>query len=268
MFYYFRAFLLGGFGGAIIGNQLIISLNLFTIIQRGYYVDDDIFFTWVGSGLFLGVPCGALIGALISLLLTCNGAKIQYILTTFVFISLLSIFLASHFEEKIRPPLIEASYFKDQSQLERLIKHKSDLDVRDINGQTALIVASKHGSPSIVEMLIKAGADVNIKDNQGGTALMNAVLSESEKHYEIVTALIKAGADVNARNIKGATALILAVIEGNVSGVRVLIQAGAYVNIKDNRGLNALLIARQRNEIAIEQLLQNTNQSSNGVIGE
>jgi hypothetical protein len=52
--------------------------------------------------------------------------------------------------------------------------------------------------------LIDAGADLNARDDNGWTPLMVAARSETP---EIVTLLIEAGADVNAMNDNGYTPL-------------------------------------------------------------
>jgi ankyrin repeat protein len=59
----------------------------------------------------------------------------------------------------------------------------------------------------MVKALIDKGADVNAKDKDGQTALM---LAAGGGYTEIVKALIEKGADVNAKNNTGDTALSLA----------------------------------------------------------
>jgi len=54
---------------------------------------------------------------------------------------------------------------------------------------------------------LKYGADINVKDNDGDTALMYAV---NRFQLEKVQALLDAGADVNVKNKKGETALMKA----------------------------------------------------------
>jgi len=69
-----------------------------------------------------------------------------------------------------------------------------------------LITAVEEGNLKGVESLISSGANVNARDSEGLTALMIA----AEYWYpEIVQALINAGADVNARDqlLGGKTAL-------------------------------------------------------------
>jgi ankyrin repeat protein len=61
--------------------------------------------------------------------------------------------------------------------------------------------------PVMTEALVKRGANVNIRDSEGETPLLMAVRYSSAA---VVTALINAGADVNAKNKKGQTVLTIA----------------------------------------------------------
>src|SRR3972149_2327132 len=55
-----------------------------------------------------------------------------------------------------------------------LKKYRSSIDVKDPDGDTALIKAAQWGYQEIVELLLGKGASVNVKDSYGETALMKA----------------------------------------------------------------------------------------------
>lgn len=57
-----------------------------------------------------------------------------------------------------------------EETLKALIKAKADPNLRDNNGNTPLILASKWESEKKVRMLLRAGADFNIKNNAGESA--------------------------------------------------------------------------------------------------
>ncbi|XP_015428082.1 PREDICTED: fibronectin type 3 and ankyrin repeat domains protein 1 [Myotis davidii] len=75
----------------------------------------------------------------------------------------------------------------------------SQVDATDAgSGWTPLMrVSAVSGSERVASLLIEAGADVNVKDKDGKTPLMVAVLNN---HEELVQLLLDKGADANVRN--------------------------------------------------------------------
>ena len=92
---------------------------------------------------------------------------------------------------------------------EQLLAAGADFNARDVEGRTALLLASMivFAQDELVKLLLAKGADVNAVDNQGNTALM---LAANAGEFQIVDSLINGGANVNARNKEGRTALRLA----------------------------------------------------------
>lgn len=87
-----------------------------------------------------------------------------------------------------------------------------------------LVRAAFGGDLPRVKALLAAGSDVNAKDGDGGTALM---MASQKGRQEVVRALLEAKADVNARAGNGTTALILALKKGHQEIVQLLKSAGA-----------------------------------------
>ena len=67
------------------------------------------------------------------------------------------------------------------------------LNLRDRDGETALMIAAREGADEIVEAILAAGADISIRSNSKKTALALAYEAKSE---ESMVALLKAGAPV------------------------------------------------------------------------
>lgn len=78
----------------------------------------------------------------------------------------------------------------------------------------------------MVKTLIKQGADVNARDAEGRTVLMLAASSENVP-LETMQTLIDEGADVNAKGVQGETALVIARRRGQTPLVELLVKAGA-----------------------------------------
>jgi ankyrin repeat protein len=88
-------------------------------------------------------------------------------------------------------PRLVSSYAYENGMLKVLIEGGADLDERDNEGNTALIIAASSGYTDVVEVLLDAGAGVNVKSRDGKTALM---LAEENGNDEIVRLLRAAGA--------------------------------------------------------------------------
>jgi ankyrin repeat protein len=83
----------------------------------------------------------------------------------------------------------------------------------------------------ILDLYIKGGIDVNARDEQGNTALILVALYGGDRREE-ADMLLAAGADADAQNDKGQTALKIAILTDQVGFVRLLIDNGADVNLK------------------------------------
>lgn len=118
----------------------------------------------------------------------------------------------------------------------------------------ALIKAAREDQIAIVQGLLSNGADVNVKDEDGNTALIIAAIFG---HNTIAQILLANGADVNAKDNDGKTALMWAAFNGQTAIVRLLLSTGADVNIKDNFGKTALMKADSSGNTDIVKLLKN-----------
>ena len=83
---------------------------------------------------------------------------------------------------------------EDIKAIKTYIKNGGDVNARDNDGDTALILATLRNAPEIVKLLINKGANVNIKGIGGETAL---ILAADEGHLEVVKHLIGRGAPVD-----------------------------------------------------------------------
>lgn len=107
-----------------------------------------------------------------------------------------------------------------------LIDHGADINAADSHGTTPLMVAAGYGAQDIVATLEIGGATIDAHDNEGMTALMFAARCG---RTEIVQELLSRQADPNARDKEGFTPLMRAAGEGHIDTVKALVAGGAVV---------------------------------------
>ncbi|XP_072045771.1 uncharacterized protein [Amphiura filiformis] len=123
-----------------------------------------------------------------------------------------------------------------------LIEAKASLDIQTQDGMTALMLAAENGHTEIGKCLIVAKASLDIQNQHGWTALM---LASKTGNTEIVTFLVKAKASLDIQAQDGSTALILASQNGHTEIVLCLIEAKASLDIQTQHGWTALMLASE-----------------------
>jgi ankyrin repeat protein len=103
-----------------------------------------------------------------------------------------------------------------------------DVDVRNSDGMTALIVAASVGAGEVVRMLLEKGAKVDGRDAEDKTPLMHAAGHVFPGSVATVKLLLEKGADTNARDKAGNTPLSEAKQYGPPEVVGILQKAGAH----------------------------------------
>lgn len=111
--------------------------------------------------------------------------------------------------------------------VKRSLEQRAELETKNSDGETALIIASWYGSPEIVSMLLESGANINAQDNNGYTAIAKASSLGVGRHYEIVEILIQACANLNIKTKEGKSPFLLAVLNGHSELANALKKAGA-----------------------------------------
>lgn len=136
-----------------------------------------------------------------------------------------SLMIVSAGAEKDNSRLLAAAESGLTDVVKELLEEGVDVNIRDKNGFTPLILAAERGFAATVQVLLDNNAEINTKEYLfGRTALMWAV---KNGHYETVKSLLKKHADVNIEDRNDLTALKFATMEGHPGIVKLLQQAGA-----------------------------------------
>ena len=93
----------------------------------------------------------------------------------------------------MRRDLRMAAIAGDSASLERLLQEGEPVDGRDRYGQTALMLAARHGHDHLVQLLLGKGADPDVTAKYGLSALMLAVVNG---HTSAARLLVDGGANL------------------------------------------------------------------------
>eukprot|EP00600_Ochromonadales_sp_CCMP1393_P009608 CAMPEP_0174954688 /NCGR_PEP_ID=MMETSP0004_2-20121128/565_1 /TAXON_ID=420556 /ORGANISM="Ochromonas sp., Strain CCMP1393" /LENGTH=341 /DNA_ID=CAMNT_0016202533 /DNA_START=135 /DNA_END=1160 /DNA_ORIENTATION=+ len=184
-------------------------------------------------------------------------------------------------------PVMFAVQSNQREALVMLVREgKADVNIRERDGWTALMMAAFTGNVDLVHILLEFGADPLIRSDVGVWAYQVAAARHSEQArvgsdsvdndafvLELLLEaslrrsiaiddpialleVVRAGAPVNFRNEAGWTPLILACARGYVSTVVYLVsELGADVNLAENDGWTPLMFAANNDQPAIAQIL-------------
>ena len=138
--------------------------------------------------------------------------------------------------------LMKALETKNHRLAVLLISNGADISLRRNNEQTALHYAAKSGMPCVmIEEMIKKGLDVNEKDREELTPL---ILASIYGHIEVAKCLIQNGADIDLCDHRGQTALHHAIFCVHTAVAEFLVQNGADVTKADCNGWTPLKMGR------------------------
>lgn len=182
--------------------------------------------------------------------------------------------------------LTYAEYEKGEPILEFLIQHGFDVNRKDKRKIAAIHYLAQSGSYDALNSIIEAGANINAKDGNGNTPL---ILSISRNRPRNTTLLLDHGADVNivnrlkknalmtiapkkqitnllrilalTKNVDAQdrdcnTALMGAAYDKIAANIEALLNAGADMNRKNNKGDSAYEMAKRKTDKHILALFE------------
>eukprot|EP00928_Gymnodinium_smaydae_P098132 TRINITY_DN904_c5_g1_i1.p1 TRINITY_DN904_c5_g1~~TRINITY_DN904_c5_g1_i1.p1 ORF type:complete len:783 (+),score=90.66 TRINITY_DN904_c5_g1_i1:123-2471(+) len=167
-------------------------------------------------------------------------------------------------------PLFYAAREGNVALCSYLIRHRCNVDERDVNLQTALFYAANKGHTACVRSLVEQRASFDQKDRVGQTPLyfaarasedvvrwlLNARANASHRDSNALTplcrassqcaaALLDAGADANSRDGNTRTPIFHAAANGDCALLKLLCDRGAQLDAVDATGATCLFAAAQ-----------------------
>jgi hypothetical protein len=141
-----------------------------------------------------------------------------------------------------RGALWQAAAAGRSAEVERLAARGAPLDEADVDGETPLHAALRHGHAATARLLVRCGADVGRASVHGVTPLL---LAASSGHADLTAALLQAGADPNAQDQFGRTSLLAAAERGDLAVAALLLRHGADATLASRHGTDALQVAQR-----------------------
>jgi uncharacterized protein len=187
-------------------------------------------------------------GLSIFCVITLGGAKVmlkRMILLILIFLvgcqKPLEIVTTEGNSENMRELFFQAAESGNIEEIHNLLKQGIDINSKDTQGRTAIMIATYQNDAELVRRLIELGADIHIQDDLKNNPFLYA---GAEGFLEIVKLTIESGADPKILNRYGGTALIPASEHGYVEVVREILETTQIdVNHVNNLGWTALMEA-------------------------
>ena len=161
-------------------------------------------------------------------------------------------------DDQGRTPLLIATHGNNVDAARELIEAGADVNAKDAMQDSAYLYAGARGLDEILAMTLAHGADLGSTNRYGGTALIPAA---ERGHVATVRTLLRAGVAVDHVNRLHWTALLEAILLGDggarhVQIVQLLLEAGADPELADGDGVTPLAHARKRGYTEIETQLR------------
>ncbi len=120
-----------------------------------------------------------------------------------------------------------------------LTREKIDVNARNRNDESPLMLAAIKGQMALAQQLIDKGADVN----KPGWAPLH--YASTSGHIDLMNLLLEHHAYIDAASPNESTPLMMAAMYGNASAVKLLLEAGADPMLRNAQGMSAFDFAEK-----------------------
>lgn len=129
---------------------------------------------------------------------------------------------------------------KTQKWLQENNYNLSDINKVGQYGNSALMKAVREGNSDVTAEILSLTPDLEIKNIDGNTALWNACFGQD---YKCVELLVDAGINLDTTNDNGVTALMYCASAGKEDMVKLLLEFGADKEVKNLDDFKAIDLA-------------------------
>ncbi len=134
--------------------------------------------------------------------------------------------------------LIDAAGAGDIAKVQNLLQQGADVNEKNKNGFSPLILACLFGKSDVAKVLLDKGANVNIQDD-GGMAPI--ILAAGNGNVPLMKILLAKGAKLDMTDNKGRTAMHFAAMRSKLNALQFLLETGADLQSLDSEGNTPLL---------------------------
>ncbi|XP_070541791.1 transient receptor potential cation channel subfamily A member 1-like [Ptychodera flava] len=139
--------------------------------------------------------------------------------------------------------------------IEEMVEHGANVNAKDINGRTPVILATEHCPPAYLRDFLDRFPDVNVNetDDFGYSPILIAASQGNGRKLEI---LLKFDADMTERDHEGRT--VIHKVVGNRDALNILLkreESASLIDVTDSHGLTALHQAAQKHPQSVSLLL-------------
>jgi len=169
--------------------------------------------------------------------------------------------LSKFSKSQLEHAFLQSCIFRNTYYAELILQKCPDIDVnlRDTNGDTPLIIACQLGSSYLIDLLLRYHADTTIVSECRNTALFLAIYDyHRHNNLDVIRSLLEHGSNPNEICQYSQTALMMACKNEQPEVVSLLLSYHADPNIRDSEGHTALTIACMYGNLQIIKLLLDT----------
>lgn len=164
---------------------------------------------------------------------------------------------------KKKENIVEVVASGNKELLLQKLQTTGDIESKDLNGWTPLLLAINKNDKEMVEILLNNGAQTDYVDNPAGVPL---VLACANGNKEIVKLLLDHNASTECADMNNLFPITAAALNGHLEIVKLLVENGVDITMAFEDSLTALEAAKQNNhQEVVAYLEQISNQGKNEI---